>query len=245
MGCDSCNRNASPASSARACRRMLTNQSGNNLPRRGVGRRQLNVLCLIAEAVAWRPSCFDPGPFGVATFLPFRASLNFVRPVTPQVAGSSPSLPRGKSMTWRNLGPIGYKSRPVPLQKFTAFVLTFFRLRPTSRAASPTLTAATSTGLLAASIKSSPALSSCSRAIPSRRSSRFSPVTVARRALFKGTDWIRHFDRRFLRQRMRTHSGVAETNNGGDSVRVTPRQVDAPACGLYKIFSSWAIAIME
>jgi hypothetical protein len=52
---------------------MLINQPRNNLPPRDAGHRQLNVLCLIAEVVAWRSSCFDLGPFGVATFLPFRA----------------------------------------------------------------------------------------------------------------------------------------------------------------------------
>jgi hypothetical protein len=53
---------------------MLTNQRRNNLPRRAASRRQLGVLCLIAEVVAWHSSCFDPGPFGVATFLPYRAA---------------------------------------------------------------------------------------------------------------------------------------------------------------------------
>jgi hypothetical protein len=49
---------------------MLTNQPRNNLPRRDAGPRLLDGLCLIAEVVAWHSSCFDPGPFGVATFLP-------------------------------------------------------------------------------------------------------------------------------------------------------------------------------
>jgi hypothetical protein len=107
-GCDSCSRNASPVSSAQARRRILTNQPRNNLPRRDAGRRQLNVLCLIAEVVAWRSSCFDPGPFGVATFLPLEQllgakmsqqtlkSLNFVGPGHAEFPGSSPVAPARK-----------------------------------------------------------------------------------------------------------------------------------------------------
>jgi hypothetical protein len=138
---------------------MLTNQPRNDLPRRDAGRPQLNVLCLIAEAVAWRSSCFDPGPFGVATFQPLEQlpgakmlqltlkSLNFVRPVTPELAGSSRVAPARKINDLAEPGPIGYKIQTGAVTKIHGFRSYFFRLRPSSRAASPTLTAVTSMGL--------------------------------------------------------------------------------------------------
>jgi hypothetical protein len=56
-------------------------------------------------------------------------SLNFLRPVAPEVAGSSPVLPPGESVTWQKLGAIGYKTQTGAVakihEKFTAFVPTF------------------------------------------------------------------------------------------------------------------------